>query len=101
MDRDIGRGRHGRETSKAHASVRLKGTAPAPKRGCGRQGPQLVQGTHDGEAGVSVGSRSRGRKRELILHHTPQFYYYLETPELLTKKKKAHEPPKISFILTT
>jgi hypothetical protein len=60
-----------------------------------------VQEKHEGEAGVSVGSRSRGRKRELILHHTPQFYYYLETPELLTKKKKAHEPPKISFILTT
>jgi hypothetical protein len=54
MDRDIGRGRHGRETSKAHASARLKGTAPAPKRGRGRQGQQLVQGTHDGEAGASV-----------------------------------------------
>ncbi|KAK2403259.1 hypothetical protein QL285_052713 [Trifolium repens] len=62
MDRDIGRGRHGRETSKAHASARLKGTAPAPKRGRGRQGQQLVQGTHDGEAGASVGSRSRSRR---------------------------------------
>ncbi|WJX33025.1 hypothetical protein P8452_21280 [Trifolium repens] len=62
MDRDIGRGRHGRETSKAHASARLKGTAPAPKRGRGRQGQQLVQGTHDGEAGASVGSHSRLRR---------------------------------------
>jgi hypothetical protein len=40
----------------------LKGTAPAPKRGRGRQGQQLVQGTHDGEAGASVGSRSRSRR---------------------------------------
>ena len=65
MDRDISRGRHGRETSKAHASARLKGTAPAPKRGRGRQGQQLVQGTHDGEAGASVGSRGRSRGRRV------------------------------------
>ncbi|WJX56686.1 hypothetical protein P8452_42322 [Trifolium repens] len=50
MDRDIGRGRHGREISKVHASTRLKGLAPAPKRERDRQGQHLVQGTHDGEA---------------------------------------------------
>ncbi|KAK2451752.1 hypothetical protein QL285_010779 [Trifolium repens] len=65
MDRDIGRGRHGRETSKAHASARLKGTALAPKRGRGRQGQALVQGTHDVEAGASVGSRGRSRGRRV------------------------------------
>jgi hypothetical protein len=65
MDRDIGRGRHGRETSKAHASARLKGTTPTPKRGRGRQGQQLVQGTHDAEAGASGGSRTR-RVEELV-----------------------------------
>ncbi|KAK2356233.1 hypothetical protein QL285_093582 [Trifolium repens] len=65
MDRDIGRGRHGRETSKAHASARLKGTAPTPKRGRGRQGQQLVQGTHDAEAGASGGSRTRSRVRRV------------------------------------
>ncbi|KAK2427830.1 hypothetical protein QL285_026386 [Trifolium repens] len=65
MDRDIGRGRHGRETSKTHASARLKGPAPTPKRGRGRQGQHLVQGTHDGEAGASVGSRSRSRARRV------------------------------------
>jgi hypothetical protein len=65
MDRDIGRGRHSRETSKAHAFARLKGTAHAPKRGRGRQGQQLVQGTHDGEAGASVGSHSRSRARRV------------------------------------
>ncbi|WJX58897.1 hypothetical protein P8452_44304 [Trifolium repens] len=65
MDRDISRGRRGRETSKAHASVRLKGTAPAPKRGRGRQGQALVQGTHDVEAGALVGSRGRSRGRRV------------------------------------
>ncbi|WJX82992.1 hypothetical protein P8452_65688 [Trifolium repens] len=37
-EEDIGRGRHGRDTSKAHASARLKSAAPAPKRGRGRHG---------------------------------------------------------------
>jgi hypothetical protein len=65
MERDIGRGRHGREISKAHASAGLKGPAPAPKRGRGRQEQHLVQGTHDGEAGASISSRSQSRARHV------------------------------------
>ncbi|KAK2363244.1 protein MAIN-LIKE [Trifolium repens] len=65
MDRDIGRGRHGREARKAYTSARLKGPTPAPKRGRGRQGHHLVQGTHDAETGASGGSRTRSRARRV------------------------------------
>ncbi|MCI75224.1 hypothetical protein A2U01_0096492, partial [Trifolium medium] len=61
MEEDLGRGRHGRKNN-AHSSVRreLAANAPAGKRGCRKQGPPPMQGTHDVEAG---GSRSRARSR--------------------------------------
>ncbi|MCI47693.1 hypothetical protein A2U01_0068935, partial [Trifolium medium] len=61
MEEDVGRGRHGRK-SNAHSSARreLTANAPAGKKGRRRQGPPLVQGTHDAESG---GSRSRARLR--------------------------------------
>jgi hypothetical protein len=62
-EEDVGRGRHGRDSSRAHASARSKGAAPAPKRGRDRHGQSLVQGTHDAEAGGSGGSRSRAQSR--------------------------------------
>lgn len=66
MEQDVGRGRHGRDTSKAHASARSKGAAPAPKRGRGKHGQHVVQGSHDNEAGGSGGSRSRARSRSRL-----------------------------------
>ena len=60
MEKDIGRGRHSRD-SRTHGSIRRQ-VPPPPKRGRKKVQPPPVEGRHDAESGAS---RSRTRRAQV------------------------------------